>query len=481
MTRTSVFCWLFASLIFSAVPAHAQPIKAVRLGTTVFNRPVLVTAPPNDTTRLFVLEQPGTIKIVNPATGVPNATPFLTVPNVEYAGETGLLGLTFHPNYASNGFFYIYYTRTTAGGRGRVIARYHVNPATPDVADPASATIIWYYALPNANHNGGYIDFGPDGNLYIAWGNRGDSTNSPLLTNPLGKILRIDVNGPDGIPATADDDQFPEDANRNYCIPAGNPFTAPNTPEIWIYGLRNPWRDSFDRATGEYYIGDVGDSTWEEVDIVPPVAASAGRNYGYPCMEGLYCQGSLTSSTCACNNGTLTSPVYNYSSRGGTECAIQGGFVYRGCAMPWLNGLYFFGDYCSSKIWSGRWNGTTFTDVTERTTELWGPTLRPGILSFGQDARGELYICGSSGNGIYKIIPAAGDTGCAPTCGTSDFDGDGDYGTDFDIQAFFACLGGHCCPACFPGGADFNNDGDTGTDRDIESFFSVLGGSTCVY
>ncbi len=247
---------------------------------------------------------------------------------------------------------------------------------------------------------------------------------------------------------------------------------------------------------------NVGDSTWEEVDLAPPAPAAPGRNYGYPCMEGAFCEGSTTVTNCPCNNPSLTPPIYAYQHLAG-NCAIVGGYVYRGCATPWLAGRYFFGDVCTGRVWSGRSNGTQLLDVVDHTADLWGsPAAGRPINSFGEDARGELYIC-TTGY-IYKIVPATlpdcNDNGIADGCdiadGTShdlnnnnvpdecegfpcdaDFNHDGDSGTDADINAFFACLGGNCCPTC--GTADFNGDGDVGTDADIDSFFRVLGGGPC--
>jgi glucose/arabinose dehydrogenase len=499
---------LLLTLLAAAAPgraAFAQEIRAVRVGAATFAHPVFVTAPPGDKSRLFVVDQPGTIRILDAATGELNPTPFLTIPNVLYSGEAGLLGMAFHPHFAENGYFFVYYSRnsTATNPTGRMIARYRVSDADPNVADPASGATVFFYPIAIGIHNGGWMDFGPDGKLYVAWGNRGVSANSPDLTTPLGKLLRLDVDGADGVPGTSDDDQFPDDPNRNYVVPADNPFAGTaNEQAIWAYGLRNPWRDSFDRATGDLYIADVGDGTWEEVDYAPPPPSAPGRNYGYPCMEGPFCQGSTTSTSCACNNPTLTPPIYAYRHTLG--CAIQGGYVYRGCAMPWINGQYVFGDYCSSRIWTGRNNGTALVEVTERTTEVWGTGSRPLVLSLGQDARGELYICGGNG-AIYKLVPAVlpdcnGNgvpDGCDIALGTSrdvdhngmpdecqtpppcrpcdpDFDQDGDPGTDADIETFFASVAGSG-----PLGADFNGDGDAGTDADIEAFFRVLAGGSC--
>ncbi|HYE61739.1 MAG TPA: PQQ-dependent sugar dehydrogenase [Phycisphaerales bacterium] len=457
---------------------EAQTVRAQRVSSASFNRPILVTQPEGVHDRLWVVEQPGTIRVMNAATGAVEPTPFLTVPSVRYGGEGGLLGMAFHPQYASNGYFYLYYNRVASPTDQRVIVRYRVSAANPNIADPDSAATIWAYTASTGNHNGGWIAFAPndpDGNLFIAWGERGVSTNAPDITdNALGKIHRLDVDGLDNIPGNADDDQFPADANKHYAIPSDNPFVnVEGDDEIWAYGLRNPWRCSFDRLTGELYIGDVGAGVWEEINVAPAPPAAAGRNYGWNCMEGFFCNGSTTSTSCACNNPSLVPPAYAYLSGGTSECAVSGGYVYRGCAMPWLHGKYLFGDYCSGKVWTSVYDGTLLTEITDITAQVWSGQPRPAIYSFGQDASGELYICGSNG-GVYRLVSTDVASQCG--CGTSDFNHDGDVGTDQDIEAFFACLGGTC-----PAGedSDFNGDGDIGTDQDIEAFFRVLGGGWC--
>jgi glucose/arabinose dehydrogenase len=461
--------------VLPALTAVAQPAHFQRLNAVSFNRPILVTQPPGETNRLFVVEQGGVVHIMDASTGVRNATPFLTVPSVRSGGEAGLLGLAFHPDYASNGCFFVYYNRVGSTTDSRVIARFRVDPANPDIADPASRAVILEYPAQTANHNGGWTAFGPDGNLYIAWGDRGSSANAAdIMDNLLGKVLRLDVDGPDNIPGNADDDQFPADPLRNYCIPSDNPFVGiEGDDEIWAYGLRNPWRNSFDRATGELYIADVGAGRWEEVNHAPAPPGAAGRNYGWPCMEGLVC---LSGTTCACNTPALTPPVHVYPISGTPECAISGGYVYRGCAMPWLNGLYFFGDYCSGRVWTGQTGGGTLSGITDRSAEML-PATRPTIYSFGEDSRGELYLCAGNG-GVYKLVPTTLASQCR--CASADFDGDGDVGTDADIRAFFVCLVEFCDGSNFPHlTSDFNGDGDTGTDADIEAFFRVLAGGYC--
>jgi hypothetical protein len=364
----------------------------------------------------------------------------------------------------------------------------------PNVADAASAQVILFYPTTGDGiHNGGWTSFGPDGYLYFSWGEQGTSTNAQDITdNLLGKILRLDVNGPDGVPGTADDDAFPADPNKNYCIPPTNPFVGVSgDDEIWAYGLRNPWRPAFDMETGNLWIADVGEGQWEEVDFVPP--GPGGRNFGWPCMEGLACRGG---GACVCNAPSLTLPIYVYAHSLG--CAIQGGFVYHGCALPTLRGRYIFGDYCSGRVWTMSYSGAGSPVVTDRTLEIYGTATGPGIYSFGQDGRGELYMCRSAG--IVRLVPRTPDCngngqidGCEIVAGTApdvngngiidscenpwpchaDFNQDGEI-TDADIEDFFRALAG-----IGPWGSDFNGDGDAGTDADIESFFRVLAGGPC--
>jgi glucose/arabinose dehydrogenase len=472
--------------------ALAQPMTVMNIPGTVTS-PVYVTAPPGDTGRAFVVLKGGVIRILSLANDTYLTTPFLTISGVNTTGECGLLGLAFHPQYAQNGYFYVYYNRTGTGLAGRVIARYQVT-SDSSIADPASAQIIYYFpTTQDAIHNGGWTSFGPDGYLYFAWGEQGMSSNAQTITsNPLGKVLRLDVNGPDGVPGTADDDAFPADPNKNYCIPPDNPFVGvAGDDETWTYGLRNPWRDTFDPATGNLWIADVGSGSWEEVDFIAP--GPGGRNMGWPCMEGLNCLGG---TACTCNSPSLTPPIYVYSHSFG--CAIQGGFVYHGCALPTLRGQYFFGDYCSGRIWTMSYGGSGSPVVVERTREIYGTSASPNIFSFGQDGRGELYLCRTSS--LSRIVPRTPDCngnglvdGCEIVAGTApdvngngiidscenpwpchgDFDQDGEM-TDADIEAFFNALAG-----VGPWRADFNGDGDVGTDADIESFFRVLAGGPC--
>lgn len=358
--------------------------------------PVFVTAPPNDTTRLFIVERGGTIRIFDFATPqLPTA--FLALTGIPTNGEQGLLGLAFHPDYQSNGFFYVYVSN--ADGHSE-IRRYQVSTGDPNLADSASATpvITISQLLPNgqqfSNHKAGWLGFGMDGFLYAALGDGGsggDPTNrAQSLDTLLGKMLRLNV----------DSDDFPQDATRNYAIPADNPCVgqAGALGEIWSMGLRNPWRASFDRATGDLYIADVGQNLREEVNV-STVANGAGRgtNYGWKIMEGTLC----FSPASGCNTAGLTMPAVEYDHP--TGCSITGGYVYRGTlpALQALQGTYFYADYCRGFVRSFiLTNGA----VTEHTNWLALDPPGENITSFGEDAAGELYIVTQQGS-IYRIVP----------------------------------------------------------------------------
>lgn len=345
---------------------------------------------PGDT-RLFVVEKGGKIKIVDRATGNLIGT-FLDISNLVSTGsEQGLLGLAFDPLYATNRRFYVSYTDRNGNGNS-VIARYLVNATNANLAVPTADLIILTVAQPFANHNGGMIAFGPADNLlYIGLGDGGDANdpgNRAQDTNVLlGKLLRIDVNS----------DDFPLDPLLNYGIPTGNPLVGQvgTRQEIWSFGLRNPWRFSFDRQTRDLYVADVGQGAKEEVNA-STFASGAGKglNYGWKIMEGTICR----PPTGGCNMTGLTLPVIEYDHP--TGCSITGGYVYRGTAIPALQGTYFYGDFCARFVHSFKLvNGM----ATEQTS--W-PALNPGgnITSFGEDEAGELYIM-TSGGGLFRIVP----------------------------------------------------------------------------
>jgi glucose/arabinose dehydrogenase len=374
-----------------------QNIGAVPLSTELvasgLARPVQVVAAPNDYDRVFIVEQrsgsTGRIKILNLNTGTLNATPFLSV-SVNTSSEQGLLGLAFHPNYENNGYFYVNYT---ASG-GTYIVRYTVS-SNPDIADSGSAYTIMNFSQPYSNHNGGWLGFGPDGYLYIGTGDGGSGGDpgnraQDITNQKLGKMLRVDVDG--GSP---------------YAIPPSNPFVGvTGDDEIWSYGLRNPWRCNFDRETGDLWMADVGQNAHEEVSF-QSAASSGGENYGWRCYEG---NNSYNTSGCDSSN-TMVFPIWDYSHSSG--CSITGGVVYRGAAIPSLHGTYFFGDYCTSKIWSLRYDGFNVSDYQDRTSELdpSGATSISSIVGFGEDAAGEIYICDLGGE-VFRIIPLAASGAC---------------------------------------------------------------------
>jgi len=349
-----------------------------------FSAPVGIVDAGDGSGRLFVIEQPGRIRILR--AGAIADRPFLDISAlVSCCGERGLLGLAFAPGFGrTSRAFYVDYT-DAAGDT--VIARATVG-ADPDVADAASLTSILHVDQPFANHNGGQLAFGPDGYLYIGLGDGGSGGdpfgNGQDRETLLGKILRIDVSSPGA-------------SGRRYRIPPGNPFAdgVAGRPEIWAYGLRNPWRFSFDRSTGDLWIGDVGQDRYEEVDHLT-MAGGRGANLGWNLMEGLHCYPSGT----ACRRTGLVPPIAEYDHSTG-DCAIIGGFVYRGASSPILDGLYLFGDACSGRIRAIVASATTVqTPTILRDTGL-------TISSFGQDVSGELYVADLASGSIYEIVASA--------------------------------------------------------------------------
>jgi glucose/arabinose dehydrogenase len=362
-----------AAVVVSAIPA-------VQLIATGLAQPLYVTQPPTDTSRLFILEKPGRIRVIRNDTLL--ATPFLDITSLASNGaEQGLLSMAFHPNYANNGQFFIDYTDLSGNIH---VVRYTVS-ADPNVADPASAQIILSINHPpTAIHNGGLVKFGPDGDLYIGVGDGGTGgVTGQDSTTLLGKILRVDVSG--ALP---------------YAVPAGNPFVGrpPAAPEIWAYGLRNPWRFSFDRGNGALYIADVGEDTYEEVDVQSAMSGG-GKNYGWNVMEGAHCFNPPT----GCATTGLVPPVLEYSHglNDANGCAITGGYVYRGTRFPALVGHYFYGDYCGGWVRSFRFVNGAVQD--QRDYPQFGTLL--ALTSFGEDARGELYMTTWYGN-VWRMVPA---------------------------------------------------------------------------
>ncbi len=353
----------------------------VRLGlqavVTGLTSPVHLTAPSGDV-RLFVVEQPGRIRIVK--SGQLPATPFLDISSkVLYGGERGLLSVAFDPQYASNGFFYVYYTSQP---NGDIVVERYGGSAGADVASPVGTTVITIPHASAANHNGGLVAFGPDGMLYLGTGDgggAGDQFGNAQCTNVLlGKMLRLDVR------------------TLPYTIPTSNPFVGrAGRQEIWAFGLRNPWRFAFDRGVTPttLYIADVGQGAWEEIDAVPSNAA--GVNYGWNGLEGNHCY-PPSSTTCALT-GLFQAPVAEYDHSGG-RCSITGGFVYRGAAIPEIAGQYFYSDYCAGFLAS--MSGSAGAGFTTRT---WSVPNVGNVTSFGEDSAGELYVLSASGT-VYRIV-----------------------------------------------------------------------------
>lgn len=384
-------------------------------------RPIYVTHAPGDPTRLYIIEKQGRIRILKIDTAPPTllATAFLDIDPIITGGtsnnsEQGLLGLAFHPDYQTNGYFYVNYTAVSPAN-ATVIASYRRSAGNPDLADTASETRLLTFSQPQTNHNGGWIDFGPDGYLYVATGDGGNFNdigtghtepggNAQDLNNLLGNILRIDIDGADNIPGNDDDDGIIGNGLVGYTSPSTNPYfgAIPGRDEIYAHGLRNPWRCSFDRGTGDFYIADVGQGQWEEVNV--NVGNLPGKNYGWRCYEG-NAVFNFDSVCVAVGAANMTFPVHVYDHS--SHCSITGGYVYRGAAMPLLHGTYFFADFCSNNIWSFKFNGTTATNLVNRTSELapGGGLSILSITSFGEDLTGEIYICDQSGGEVFKIIP----------------------------------------------------------------------------
>ncbi|WP_250253107.1 PQQ-dependent sugar dehydrogenase [Chryseobacterium sp. Marseille-Q3244] len=365
---------LFTLSIFSSLILNAQSINLEEFATGLTS-PVEITNV-NDS-RIFVVQQNGMIKIIQP-NGAINPTNFLNISSkILYGGERGLLGLAFHPQYSTNGYFFVYYNNTA----GNVVtARYKVSTTDPNVADPNSEKILLNIPKPFANHNGGSIHFAPDGKLWIITGDGGSSgdpnNNAQNKNSLLGKMLRIDVDAADPVP---------------YNIPSDNPFAGAGVDgadEIWAYGLRNAWKFSFDLSTGNAMIADVGQGAIEEINKMP--ITQAGINYGWRCYEG---NNAYNTTTGCPAQSSMTFPIAVYDHSGG-KCSITGGYVYRGTQYPSLQGKYFFADYCSNQI------GILGTDNSITWTAAYSGN---GFSSFGQDSQKELYVAGVESGKIFKI------------------------------------------------------------------------------
>lgn len=426
MIRTSAlaFSASFVLTVGHAAVSHGQTIRGevVASGLT---QPLDFQAPPGDTTRAFIVQQTGEIRIFNIVTRAITAGNYINLGPSGLAlttasGERGLLGLAFHPNFSSNGFFYVSYTRSSDGAS--VIARYTANApfTTSTSANTASGVVLLTISQPFANHNGGHLAFGPDGMLYVGIGDGGSANDPNELaqnrTSLLGKILRLDVN-----------DTSAADGDGLY-IPDNNPYRGVQSPtdfrdEIWAFGLRNPWRFCFDRLTGDLWIADVGQDAREEIDFQPALQLSnpangnstilnpsvAGRNYGWDCREGFIATPGTTDVDCSLF-GTYTDPIFDVVNAG-SVCSISGGCVYRGNDIPSLQGAYFYADYCAGWVRSLRYNGTTVSDQQDWSAQLGSVG---SIVGFGEDGRGELYIINIGGS-IIKIVPPACGCPCVLT------------------------------------------------------------------
>ena len=409
----------FAPLLLAAVciptfqaRAAAPQLDAQRVAGG-FSAPLFVTAPPGDTTRLFVVEQSGKIKIIKLPSRTVNATPYLDVSSeIVFGGEQGLLGMAFDPNYATNGRFYINYTAPggSFGAGVTHIAQFTVS-ADPDIADPASERALLTFDQPQTNHNGGWCGFSPragdEGNLYIATGDGGAANdagpghiepggNALNTTTLLGKMLRIHI----------------ENAPGTYSIPPDNPFFGSPTDkqEIFCFGLRNPYRNSFDRLTGTMYVGDVGQDSREEIDVQPVSNPGGGEDYGWRVREGFIQNPAYPNDPPPPN---AIDPIFDYTHATGQT--IIGGYIYRGRAIQSLRGLYVFGDYLgpeggnsTGRIWLFRYDGSTVSGFRDITSQLFPTAVGNFPLnnpsSFGEDANGELYITDIGNGNVYKIV-----------------------------------------------------------------------------
>jgi autotransporter-associated beta strand protein len=428
--------------LLAAANSAPAALNSVRVASGL-SRPVFVTAPPGDPSRLFIIEQwSGNIKILDLNSHTLNPTPFLTVSGLSTGSERGLLGLAFDPNYDVNGWFYVDYTDASGNTQ---IRRYQRSAADPDLADAGSGLPILSIGQPQSNHNGGWLGFSSAGYLCVSTGDGGgdydddaghdpSTGNGQSLNTLLGKILRIDVNG----------DDFPADPNKNYAIPPDNPFAlGGGLPEIWAYGLRNPWRPSFDRATGDLWIADVGQATREEIDYQP--AASPGReNYGWRLREGLI---QTPGAVGGLEPPGAVDPIFDYphTSAPVSGIAITGGYVYRG-PIAELQGEYFFSDYGNPKLWTLMYDGVTLTGPLDRTSEL-VPNLGSynQIVSFGEDAEGNLYIVDLDGD-VFQVGPApvwSGASGANNFWTTADNWGGTTPATSHELKFGALAPGGH--------------------------------------
>jgi hypothetical protein len=402
-----VFVCAIAAIASGTTSVEAGPDGlAVELFGDVNAQVTRIIAAPGDDTRLFICTKPGLIKILNWKTGLFNDNPFLDITDIltTATNEMGLCGLVFHPNYQDNGRFFVYGNVPEGEVLGDTVlfegAREGDNP------DLAEENLLRCLKIekPGYYHNGGWMEFGSEGYLYMSIGDGGSPrlSDGPLFAQNitdgrlLGKVIRIDMNG----------DDFPKDPERNYAIPPDNPFVGTKgDDEIWAYGLRNPWSGSLDPLTGDIFLGDVGRSTMEELDVIVG-GGSGGQNYGWRCMEGTVCTG--WNHVCTCNDAALELPIWERSHKQDFWCAITGAQVYRGCAIPFIDGHVLVTDLCTNDVWTIEWNPKdgVFNEV-DRTQEIsdnsnafWNlPT------TVGHDDRGEIWI-GCWAGEVLRLVPS---------------------------------------------------------------------------
>jgi len=445
MRAQSVVGMIGAAMIAScALQANAGGLLTTQVVASGLSNPVAVTHAPGDPDRLFILEQAGRVRVVENgsllATPALDINPLVTGPNFN-GDERGLLGIAFHPDFQNNGLLYLNYTGSVAGlGLATVISEYEMTPGTNTI-NPSSARVLMQIDQPFSNHNGGWIGFGPDGYLYIATGDGGsgnDPGNRAQSGNTLlGKMLRID-------PA--------QDGGSPYTVPADNPFVGVGgtLDEIWATGLRNPFRNSFDRVTGDLWIGDVGQFTREEVNF-QPASSTGGENYGWRCREGLIENPSFSGCTASLPPGVVD-PIFDYPRSGG-NCSVIGGYVYNGCAIPELNGQYIYGDYCRGVV-------ITYDPMTGTSTDQ---ISLGSLTAFGEDFDGEVHVCRVGAGQVVKLIPSHvvddNMNGVPDSCEQcpADVNGDG-MATPADFTAWLGCFNDpNSQPFC--DNADVNNSG----------------------
>jgi glucose/arabinose dehydrogenase len=464
MRSLSFVCGLIASTALATDP----PLTCTRVASGLI-KPLLVQHAPSDFDRVFILEQPGRIRIYKRSTNTLLPASFLDisalVPNIGL--EYGLLGLVFDPDFASNGYFYISYAPQVGGLYDYAVVRYHVSATNPNLADPASAQTILRITYTRNSHRASWMEFGPDGYLYLTTGDGGEqdpdnaasNTSAVTPSNQLGlrgKVLRIDVHG---------GDDFPADANRNYHIPATNPFATDPTKagEIWAYGLRNPWRASFDTATGDLWIGDVGQVASEEIDFIK-AGGTPPFFMGWRCLEGNVPTGY---TGCPATLPPSVAPALAIPRSGGpiSGSSVIGGFVYRGCAIPALRGAYFFSDWAGTKMWSLRFDRDTrvVSELTDRAPHF-GAAVN-SVTSLGTDALGEIYWTRGFNDGeVWKLVSV---TPQGPDCNHNGLTDDCEIAINPALDANHDAVIDACQP-CGP--ADVGRTGGTpGFDRVLDN------------